>query len=335
MKKETVQNLKKLIPFVKIGIIVLVLGYVLWKLYNSWDDVAAYSDKMHFGWLGLASLFYMLAYVPCAFFWKIVLNRLGQRPGWVELFRAYYIGHLGKYTPGKAMVVLMRTGMIRGERVRTSIAAASVFFETLTMMAVGAFVAGVIILFKFQGHKDQHLLIAAALATMVISGLPIFPPFFRFFAKKIGVGKGDPEIDEKLSGIDFKTLLSGFVLMSVAWVGFGLSLWATVKGISIAPGGLAEQLPILTAAVALSVVLGFISMIPGGFGVRDWALGVLMAVYLKGVFIDSPDFDAAAAAIVIAGLQRAVSIVGELTFSAILYFAKPRKSSSVPEKKPE
>ena len=59
----------------------------------------------------------------------------------LETTRAYYVGHLGKYVPGKALVVIIRTGLISGPRVDTTVAAVSIFIETLTMMAVGAFLA--------------------------------------------------------------------------------------------------------------------------------------------------------------------------------------------------
>ena len=40
------------------------------------------------------------------------------------------------------MVIVLRTGLIRSQRVDTRLAVASVFLETLTMMAVGACIGG-------------------------------------------------------------------------------------------------------------------------------------------------------------------------------------------------
>ena len=39
---------------------------------------------------------------------------VGQRPGGMATVRAYYIGQLGKYVPGKAWALLLRSVLIRG-----------------------------------------------------------------------------------------------------------------------------------------------------------------------------------------------------------------------------
>ncbi len=75
----------------------------------------------------------------------------------LNTLRAYYIGHLGKYVPGKAMVVILRTVMVRGHRVDAAVAAVSVFFETLTMMAVGAFMAAGILAVRLRKERDVVL----------------------------------------------------------------------------------------------------------------------------------------------------------------------------------
>ena len=84
-------------------------------------------------------MLYLVGLLPEGLFWQRALRAMGQEAPLGRTLRAYYIGHLGKYVPGKAMVVVLRTGLICGPGVDAGIAAASVFLETLTMMAVGAF----------------------------------------------------------------------------------------------------------------------------------------------------------------------------------------------------
>ena len=55
--------------------------------------------------------------------------------------RAYVVSHLGKYVPGKAMVVVVRAGMVVPFGARASTAAIATFYETLVMMAAGGLVA--------------------------------------------------------------------------------------------------------------------------------------------------------------------------------------------------
>lgn len=96
---------------------------------------------------------------------------MGQRPWKRASLRAYFVGHLGKYVPGKALVVVIRTALIRSRRVDATVAATSVFVETLTLMAVGALVAASILIIL----SDQWQLILLAVLLMACSGLPTIP----------------------------------------------------------------------------------------------------------------------------------------------------------------
>ena len=104
----------------------------------------------------------------CGVFWHRILRALGQNVGFWTALRAFYIGHLGKYVPGKAMVVILRAGMIRGPGVDASLAVVSVFFETLTMMSVGALLAAGIVAVWF---REQPLLLWASLGMLAVAGL--------------------------------------------------------------------------------------------------------------------------------------------------------------------
>ena len=157
-----------------------------------------------------AGLIYLLGLLPAGLYWHYVLKVLGQDVRLANTLRAYYIGHLGKYVPGKAMVVILRTGMVRGHRVDTAVAAASVFFETLTMMAVGAFLAAGILPLRLSEEQvlflgvdwfDDRLRIAHLAADLPIS----CPP---------GRGrKNRPAGTDVLSYLSWKTLLVGWVCM--------------------------------------------------------------------------------------------------------------------------
>ncbi len=119
----------------------LIAAVVLWLVWGtmkqSWSELQEDPRPLHPNWFALSGGLYLLALLPEGLFWYWALRALGQDVGLIESLRAYYIGHLGKYVPGKAMAVVLRTALIQSQRVDTSIAVASVFLETLTMMAVG------------------------------------------------------------------------------------------------------------------------------------------------------------------------------------------------------
>ena len=76
-------------------------------------------------------------------FYERILQASATPVRLVPALRAYLVSHLGKYVPGKAMVVVMRAGMVVPFGARASTAAIATFYETLVMMAAGGLVAAV------------------------------------------------------------------------------------------------------------------------------------------------------------------------------------------------
>ncbi|MEO8494322.1 MAG: lysylphosphatidylglycerol synthase transmembrane domain-containing protein, partial [Planctomycetota bacterium] len=267
--------------------------------------------ELRWDWLASAMFLYLVGTFPSCVFWWQTLRAMGQRPAFGETLRAYYIGHLGKYVPGKALVVVLRTGLIRGERVDTTVAAASVFVETLTLMAVGAVVAAGIFATLIETQPGFILL---ALFLAACAGIPTYPPLFRRVVRFLQVHRANPDIDKAIDGLTAKLMGLGWLLISLGWLFLGLSLWATAQAI---PGVVTlptlNDLPLLTAAVALAMVAGFLSLLPGGIGVRELIVIPLL----------EPQFGPVVA-IISAVLLRINWMVAELLFAGILYFAVRR-----------
>ncbi|MCA9247580.1 MAG: flippase-like domain-containing protein, partial [Planctomycetales bacterium] len=131
---------KWLLRGLKVAVFLVVVWFIGDTMRTGINDLwnSRQPLEFHAGWLSLAGVLYFVGMMPCAVFWHRILWALGQRPTFFESLRAYHIGHLGKYVPGKALVVVLRSSLVKGPRVDPAIAAASVFLETFTMMAVGA-----------------------------------------------------------------------------------------------------------------------------------------------------------------------------------------------------
>lgn len=296
-------------------------GKALDDLYKHWKP-----SDLQIGWFAVAMAFYLAGQVPAALFWYRALYDLGQRPTLGDALRAHFIGHLGKYVPGKAMVVVLRTSLIRGPTVDTGLSAACVFYETFTMMAVGAFVAAALLWFGFRqetldvlaGFKiNEPLAILGALGLVAVTGLPVLPPVFRRVIRLLRIGKSDPQISEKLAGLGYGTLAIGVGANIVGWLLMGVSQWAALRAggyISLLPMELGTQIALCTAVSALAVVLGFVLQIPAGAIIRETVLLELLSPKYGGE-----------AALVAAILWRLASLVAEILISVILYL--PGRSS--------
>ena len=96
--------------------------------------------------------------------------------------------------------------------------------------------------------------------------------------------------------------------MVAGWVLLGTSLWATLRAMGLG-GNLLAQLPRDTAAVAMAIVGGFVSMIPGGLFAREAVLTELLG----------PQVGGAELALLAAAVLRLVWLVAEAGISVILY----------------
>jgi hypothetical protein len=328
-EKRSVWN-RWLWPAIKLAIVALVIGFVWRTIADAWSQLGEYPWGFHAGWLAAAGGFYVLGLLPAALFWYGCLRALGQHPRFWEALRAYYIGHLGKYVPGKAMVVVIRAGMIGGHRVDPGVAAASVFLESLTWISVASFLAAGYLAASVS-HTDA--LFGGAIVLMVATGIPTLPPVFPRLARWAGVGKADPEIVAKLHRLGYGTTLLGWTLMPIGWVFMGLAYWATLRAMGLPNIAGPDELPRYTAAVALAVVVGFVAIfVPAGVGIREATLVRLVIPYLRG--LEGVTAKAELAAWGAAVLFRLVSVVSELGVSVILYVAGIRKPKHPPEQPP-
>lgn len=315
-----------LIAALKLGILALVIWGGHRTIMQAIDDLRAGDwsvEQLQPAWLIVAALVYTVGMIPAGLFWHRVLAEMGQRSPLGRTLRAFLIGHVGKYVPGKAMVFVIRAGLIKGTQVRTGVAVAAIFYETLTTMAIGAAMAAI---FLTMGYWEEHWEVAIVAAGLALAlGFPTAPYLFN---RLLAVLKKD-ELEERAGSaakgkavraevapaarIHVAHLVPGWVGIAAGWVFFGLSLWAVIRGMGETKLGPLEGLPLYISAVALANVLGFVSLLPGGVGVREVVLLELLA----------PDFGAAvagAAAIIL----RLVWLGAEVILATVLYFSGQR-----------
>ena len=292
----------------------IVLALVIWGIARVVADARASFAAENLSWQGLRWRWLLVSVVAyeggllvMGCFWYRVLHALRQRPSFLETMRAYHIGHLGKYVPGKAMVVVLRASLIRGVQVDIVVAGISVFIETLTMMAVGAFWAMVVLLVQFREITTLRWL---AVGLIIATVAPTLPPVFRTLVRRLRP-TFQTHFDEITAGYTFGLVAQGWLACTCGWALLAVSFWATLKAIPYADPleNLATMFPVLLASVALAVVAGFASLLPGGMVVREWVLDRLMVPQIGEVA-------AFAGAIVL----RLVWLLTELVISVILYF---------------
>ncbi|MBX3415759.1 MAG: flippase-like domain-containing protein [Pirellulales bacterium] len=308
---------KWLLRGAKMLVVLLVAWGVHRTVMSALEQLSEHTWHVSPGWLVLSGVLYLLGSLPCGLYWRRILLELGQRPALGRLLRAYYIGHLGKYVPGKAMVLVLRASLLRGPTVDGRVAAVCVVYETMTMMAVGAALTALALLMWTPRH-DWLILLSAGFT--IVTAVPCFPPVFERIARFAGVGRDDIRVADGLRKLHVRRLLLPWLAMAGGWLLLALSLWGVLAAIG-APGlDPWRQLPLYTAAVGMAVVVGFLSLVPGGALVREAVLLELVA----------PLFGASTA-LVAAILLRLVWLVSEVIVSGILYLWRPPQSAAMGE----
>ena len=312
--------------FVFLFVKLAFLAAVIWAAYHtlaaaigSLREQNWQPNQLRPGWAVIAGIVYLIGQFPCAWFWHGVLIGLGQQVRLPRAARAFYIGHLGKYLPGKALVVIMRAMLVGELHVKRSLAIVAVFYETFTTMACGAVLAACILI---ATHREQTWLILGSLGLAAVVGLPTVPLLFvrllRFLRlSPRSAGGGDDAAVEVVHSIALHRvlLLRGWTTIAIGWVLMGASLWATVRAVGVDDTSFWSHLPIYTATASLAVVLGFVSMLPAGVGVRDLVLLQLLAPLLSEMAPNKGQ----ALALIAAVMLRLIWLVAESLLAAVLY----------------
>lgn len=296
MRWPDTKSIAVLWPSIRIAIAVIValaIGYTVWKLTGQLHQQAFDFSQIVYGWWLLAIVTTIGAMTLSGLYWHRVLLSFGQQPALKDSLAAFFISQLGKYVPGKAMVVVMRTDAICGQNVRAAPAAVSVLVETLTWIGTGSAIGSFLLLVGYENRLLQG--IAAVMA--VASGLITTPWSLRKLATIAAKLKKRPT-GTFLSGFGGTTVVWGWLVLSCGWLLNALGLWMVVRGIVGTEATLAD-FPLTLACITLATSAGFVSLLPGGLGVRelvlipllttrfDYTVAVVAAIAIRVVWLSA------------------------------------------------
>jgi hypothetical protein len=321
---------KRLYLVLKLVLAGVILAAVGWKFYTLLRaPELAQRATVRVGYLIPAGLLYLACHTLWGTFWWQLLRGQGVAVSWFAGVRAYFVSQVGKYVPGKAWVLLLRVGLLRGVDARPTTVIVTGAYETLTNMAAGA-VLGACLL-PWSGLSDQ----LDDLQRYGLFGLTLLP------LGLLGLNRLVRRVAKKYRGPDappvpvpsLLLLARGLVQATVGWGLLGLSLWLTACGLCTDPPPLtAESYLQYTCGVCISYVLGFIVLVaPAGAGVREW---VLLKVLERQLAVSEGAAAGAAAGAVAAAIAVGLRIVWtafEAVLAAGLWLWEPSPPAPLPQ----
>ncbi len=313
---------KGVVLTIKVAIGALVLVMVGRHVARVWKELQSGAGVLHLeaGWLVPSLLLYVLGLCGFGIFYGRILKSSSTPIGYYPALRAYLISHLGKYVPGKALVVVLRAGLSTPYGARPATAAFATLYETLVMMASGGLLAGLI----FLGVASRPVVIplgfgrevpfplmllgfAMGLPLLVLAQAKVFPKLSAVIRTPFP-GVGADALPRFSNGL----LAEGMCWSLAGWILLGASQVLVIQALT--PSGVDPAIwPLVIASVALATVAGFaVAIFPGGLVIRE---GVLMAALGPTIGEQS--------AVVAALVLRLVWVLGEVVSAALLSLARP------------
>lgn len=287
---------RRLWPVLKWLMFALVIAFVGRRAWQLWREGDVGSVTVHWPWLLAAFGLYGIGWLPSVLYWHQLIHRFGGTSGRWDVAQAFFAGHLGKYIPGKASVLLIRAGMLAERGCRPGAAALTSTYETLTYMGVGLAVGLALaplvwrqivvdLPVAIRPVFERPLVFGVGVVIVCVLLVPAVAKILGLIARRltppvVSIGevdleavKGSTESQPTLLNIEIPaSFLLGwsFVFVS-AWLIHGLSLGCTLRAVGV-DASLSDWL-IWTGDIWTASFLGFIAVFtPGGLGVREAAL---------------------------------------------------------------
>jgi hypothetical protein len=312
----------------------LVVACVGWYFFNRLRQPVLWNGAIVFRaeWIIPASLVYLVAYTIWGRYYVTLLRNQGATVSSATGLRAYFISQMGKYVPGKVLVIIMRMAMLGKIGISRTAVGITALYESVVWAGSGALV-GVVLLpealwngmlaeFQAQGGQPPNinrfwLILPLAAASIGLVGL-------NRFVNRINRWRRGPNADQ-LPRVKLHWVLAGLAWDSFGWLVMGLSLLLMLNGLH------ANAFPFtwdsyrdMISIAAIAYIFGFVAFfMPAGIGVRDLALQLLLAVELRAQMGLGNAAAADALAAILAIIFRVVGTAVELITAGLLYRFAP------------
>lgn len=288
---------QKLFIFLRWAAVLLIFIFLGKKVIADWQSVQQYEWKINYFWLGFSLLILLGNFVYLSWVWSEILKIFGKSLKLKKAFKISYLSNLARYLPGRIWQYVSLVTMCEREGISKSTSTASFVLSQLInipaalllILATGVLPA----VTRQEWIKDTIWILGGAVtfgALVVITQPNLTEKTLRWLLHKLE--KTEPVLALKktsLAGI-FTSYVFGWFLHGTAFFFFTVAV----------TGEVGNFFPVVGAYVA-AYLIGYLSFFtPGGLGVREAVLALILSIY----FPDS-------VAILISTLSRLWVVLGE------------------------
>lgn len=260
---------RRLIEILKWAWIAAVLLGAGWYFYRHYQEISRYLGSISVIRLIVCFLLLLAGKLAISDISRLSLKKINFAMPYTEALAITTVSQLGKYLPGGLWHLAGKFGFLKIKGISTKKTTQVMVIENLWLLSSAGVVGVVALLASSSTAACQYVKVfcsqsiakgfALVLPLVWVTGLLIFE--YLFFAKQ-------------------KIIMRDFLLMLVEllfiWMAFGLSFWLVFPPDA---GYLAQVI----GAFSLSWLAGYVAFFaPGGIGVREVLLAVLLGAFFQG-----------------------------------------------------
>ena len=304
---------KRLLFWIKFVVLLVAVGFVVWQVRKAWLKVNAIQLAIDWRWGAIALAGFSGSMITSAHVWRFLARRMGDRSPTLPLLASYTYSQMGKYVPGKVVLLLMRIERTSRCGMAPSVCTLSTLLENALYMISGSLVgmtAIVRVAREIANPQTRMLLWPVTIAAVAVLIAACAPPVFYGLVNRLLRKMKKPEVPPE-QRLRAPTLALAVVAFIPCWCFGGLAMWGSVRCVSPA----AHPIPLadcwwFAGAYALSVIIGMASLLPGGTFIREAVLGAAAAFALAAAKVPGPD--AVLLGTAVAVLQRLFQLIVEI-----------------------
>jgi uncharacterized membrane protein YbhN (UPF0104 family) len=283
--------------WLRIGLLVAVVGLAVWGLASQWTQVHAALDELR-PWDVVGALLCALAGLGCAMLaWRTLLADLGSPLPLPAAIRVMFLGQLGKYVPGAVWAVAAQVELARDYQVPRRRGATASLVSMATTLVVALVMAGVMLPLTSSGAIRRYWWVLAITPFAIAC---LHPAVVRTGLNLVLRVARKPPLEATVS---MRGMARALGWTAIGWGFYGLQAWLLVR--EFARGGDVRTVVLSFGAYALAWSVGFlIIFFPGGIGPREAALVAVLSPVMP-----------AASALVVALASRVVLTLGDLLWA--------------------
>lgn len=249
----------------------VLLFFVVRSIWTKWDVISAHPWHVDLGWLLISAVAYLADIVLLIQLWRALLVIVSGKPlRFRTAYRISTLSNLGKYVPGKVWTIMGMIYLLQQEGLAASTALASTILHQAFTVIAGAVFVVIVLGTKIWGDLPAASVVIGLGLSVVVLYPSVFTRLLNFGLK---LARREP-VQIRLS---FPLALGLFVGYVLAWVIYGISFWCMMRGLQFGGSPFWE----IVAAFGAAYLIGFLALFaPGGLGVREGILTLLLAPYL-------------------------------------------------------